>query len=383
MRNTLLQIVFTIPILILVSCTSLPFTRSTTSPMRTETPTKTSTPSPTATITPNFTASQNAFELLETQIAQETQTEVFAQETQISLEATATAQEVGVRATAHAKATKQSQEAEFQANLAAFYKEVEENGVVFLKETPFISRSEHTEIVFSKGILRGKNIFSAELPTGFLETIGLINLGHAAKSMYEEHEELRYSGFNQFFNSKQRLSESEKNNIINLTSEVLPIEIILTDLQRNQMFGRADCIKYMFVTSYEYKLILELARKHKLPIAEGTDKFVYNAQGMMFFDGTTLNIIGFDLANNYWNSSSRQAAWAFERLNQDSSYIDKFESFIRIWDHISSTVAYSIMGPDYTEEEKFNYANTVFFRAEYFCPDSDCQEVGKQVFGYK
>jgi len=210
MRNTLLQIVFTISILVLESCSSFPFTRSTTSQTPIETPTKSSIPSPTATITPNFTATQKAVELKETQIAQVTQNEICAQKTQFAKQATTTAQEVSNQATAQAEATKQSQEAEFQANLSAFYNEVEENGVVFLKEAPFISRSEHTEIVFSKGILRGKNIFSAELPADFLETIGLINLGHAAKGMYEEHGELRYSGFSQFFNSKQRLSESEK-----------------------------------------------------------------------------------------------------------------------------------------------------------------------------
>ena len=127
-----------------------------------------------------------------------------------------------------------------------------------------------------------------------------------------------------------------------------------------------------------------LARKHKLPIAEGTDKFIYNAHSMMFFDdGATLNIFGFDLANNHWNSSSYQAAWAFEKINQDSSYGDKFKSFFRIWSHISKTVAYSIMGPVYTEEDRFKYAGTVFFHADYFCPDSDCQEVGQKVFGYK
>lgn len=378
MPHSVRQLIIFVVILALVSCTKIPFNNPTQTleptQKKTSTPTRSLTHTPT--ITPDLIATQQASEAtseaieeIETQTAHTTQR---AQETQIA-----------TVATAQAEATKQSQEAAFQANLAAFYKEVEENGVVYLKETPFISRSEHTEIVFSKGILRGKNIFSAELPAGFLETIGLINLGHAAKGMYEEHGELRYSGFSQFFNSKQRLSESEKNKIINLTSEVLPIEIILTDLQRNQMFGRADSIKYTFVTSYEYKIILELARKHKLPIAEGTDKFIYNTQSMMFFDDTTLNLIGFDLANNYWNSSSRQAAWAFERLNQDSTYRDKFISFFRIWDHISSTVVYSIMGPDYTEEDKFRYVNTVFFHADYFCPDSDCQEVGKQVFGYK
>ena len=393
MWNTLLQIVFTIPILILVSCTSLPFTRSTTSPTPTETPTNTSTPSPTATITPNFSATQQAVELQETQIAQETQNEIFAQETQISLEATATAQEVSVQATAQADATKQAKDAEFEKNIAAFYKEAEEKGVVFKEfrseNGELKNESEHCVFRFTKGFLygNGKSIADFDFPTDILDNLGLFNLRIASSIMFNEYGVVEYEQ-TAALPHKRDLSVGEIKNYIQPIKNKLPILIPNTDASGNVYYQETNRIIYQFATSYEYKILKSLAQKYNIPIMIGLSKSetpVFNQEAFSYSVGDSRVVILYDLSTSFYNKSP--AGKAFELLGPDASYYAKFFSFFRTWRHASKLFCASMLGEGYQKEILRPYILSYIWPNAYCGIDSrggkDCSDLGQQVFGYK
>jgi len=337
MRNTLLQIVFTIPILILVSCTSLPFTRSTTSPTPTEIPTNTSTPSPTATITPNFTATQKAVELQETQIAQETQTEIFAQETQVA-----------DQATSQAEATKQAREAVENQKVNAFLNQVE--GEFFTDENLTISVSAG-ELHFSDKLMENKNLDNWRLTKGeaqyFLKNLfGLIVTNLAEDS--SDPRIVKYRGLD-----RKRNDLYNSNYFVNIANSVK---------KDGPLFGKfcnsGQCIEREFeginIWFGRYKQVDEfrqLALDNNVSTIEGLNpkdikKDFTDINSFMVIGNKQIYIFAASLATPRQRSSSIQSNWEFERINWEATENNLRWSFSGLISSASLSISYNAYPAD-------------------------------------
>jgi len=348
MRNTLLQIVFTISTLVLVSCSSFTLTRSTTSPMRTETPPNTSTSSPTATTTPNFTATQQAVELQETKIAQETQAEIFAQETQIAHKATATAQEVSVQATAQANATKQAQEAVENQKVNAFLNQVESE--FFTDENLTISTTAG-ELHFADKLIENKNLDNWRLTKGeaqyFLEHF----YGLLVTNLTESDDNSRIRLFRHLDRTRDDLANSDY--FVNIARSVKSGGIL-----NGQFCNSGQCIEGEFeeinIWFGRYKQVDEfrqLALDNNISIVDGLNlkdisKSFSDTNSFMVIGNQQVYIFAGSLPAPFFRSQSYQSCWEFERVNWEATKQDMRASFSLLMSEIISSIGYTAYPPE-------------------------------------
>ena len=317
MRNTLLLIVFTIPILVLVSCSSIPSTHSTTSQMLAEPPANTFTPSPTATTTPNLTATQKAVDLQETQIAKETQNEIFTQDTQIAQEATA-----------QVEATQQAEQDKLQEQIDAFYTEAEKAGIVINKNPEFIqNNSDILSVYFSDAVLEGKNIKKIVFNKEYQDNLGYYDLAKVAGVMRYLYKENTYATI-------RELSRGDPagRNVFGYTNYGrtrfqggLTFPVSGTTITGQEVKADITHIEYQLVKKQEFDQLLTIARQLELPVITNIDKIHSAYQAMVYFQGNKMVSTTYDKWENLGDAP--KAAWPFEQINTEISQRELFGSF--------------------------------------------------------
>ena len=377
MRNTLLQIVFTIPLLILVSCISLPSTRSMTSP--TETPNNTFTPSPTATITPNFTSTQQAVDLQETQIAKETQTEILAQETQVAIEATA-----------RAEATKQAQEALEKEQIDKFYNAAKEQlGIEIVKDPELISNNSKVLSFYLSQKLFDKNINSIHFYKEFQDLYGYYLLGRIAGQHAYYYDQAEFANLDKYVGDKCTMWDLEGWSLYAKIKLLTPYEIPIqgVDIRGQQVNTQVNHVEVSFVSKREFEQLLELAKEQELP-------FLYRGEfnrkkAMIMFQGAKMVVIGYDYDPGWPMSVEYIGNWF--------SNEDKFIYFQQSINPVFSATLMSLAGdrlayrrddPNFTSEcdLQWHMASTIMpmkpgnRENSSICSRMNCDKIADQTF---
>ena len=323
----------------LVSCTAIPLSVSTPTSSPTTTPTKTSTPSPTATITPNFTATQKAVELKDTQIAQETQNEIFAQETQVA-----------DQTTSHAEATKQAQEAVENQKVNAYLNQVRSEFFTN-KDLTISTKSSGGELHFSDKLMGNKNLDNWELTNAeayyFLNHLfGLIVTNLAEDS--SDPRIVKYKGLN-----RKRNDLVNSNYFVNIAKSVKKDGPLL-----GWFCNSGQCIEGEFeginIWFGRYKQVDEfrqLALDNNVSIVDGLNskdisKSFPDTNSFMVIGNQQVYIFAGSLVSPIMRSQPTQSTWEFERVNWEATVRNLRCSFSWLIVIVSSSISYNAYPAD-------------------------------------
>jgi len=338
-----MRLVYLLIILMLAACSISTSAES----IETETvPTATIKPSetPTPTITPDLIATQQAavatakaIEELEIQIAQETQTEIFAQETQIAAEATA-----------QIEATEQAQEAVENQKVNAYLNQVESG--FFTDESLTISTSAG-ELHFADKLMGNKNLDNWRLTKGeaqyFLENLfGLIVTNLAEDS--SDPIIAKYRGFD-----RKRNDLENSNYFVNIAKSVRKDGPLFGQFCNSGQCteGEFEEINIWFGRYKQVDEFRQLALDNNVSIVDGLNskdilKSFPDDNSFMVIGNKQIYIYAASLSIPRGRSSSIQSNWEFERINWEATEKNLRWSFSHLIATVSSSISYNAYPAD-------------------------------------